>query len=234
LSLDAAALLAEYRAVYETYKTLGARVAAVIEDAAKATGVASMVVHHRPKDPAHYVIKALKKQREKPEEYADPLAATPDKAGVRVVVALLDDVALVREAAELRLEVHDVDDKTASLEPDRLGYLGLHLQVSLKDADLGADRHLAGLECEIQVHTKAQNAWADVSHPLLYKPTGEPSRRVQQRIMRAVALVSLFDDEVQAARREVEADPMYQPSTMLDTLAGPIPTRTYRLKYSPC
>lgn len=218
--VDAAAILAEYRPVLESYRALGTRVADVLREAAEQRNIAAEI-SSRPKDPAHLVLKAVRKQREGSDKYVrDPVGAMPDKAGVRVIVPFLDDVDAVCDMAREVLDPIDIENMRDRLQPHELGYLGVHIQARLRDEALGADlRHLAGLECEIQVHTKAQNAWSEVSHPLLYKPAGEPSRSVRERILRLVALVAIFDDEIVAARKEVMADPMYRPAAMLDALS---------------
>lgn len=219
MELDA--VLAQYRTRYATFKELAERVARDLE-AALTRLPFKVVIDHRAKAPSHVVLKVERKLRENPEKYAeDPLGAMGDLAGVRVVAPYLSGVQSTLAVAREVFDVIEVEDIRARYKPHELGYLGLHAQVRLRESSIGAnDRHLSGLQCEIQIHTKAQNAWSEVSHPLLYKPVGaEPSVEVQARILRAVALVSLFDDEVAAARDEILGDPLYRPAMMLDALS---------------
>jgi len=58
------------------------------------------------------------------------------------------------------------------------------------------DADLADLKAEVQIHTKAQSAWAVVSHDLLYKTPLEIPSDLKRTIVRLVALVELFDNEV--------------------------------------
>lgn len=216
--LDPADLLTRYREQYAAYKEMVGRVEADLKVALADLSEKPMV-SGRAKDPAHFVLKALKKFDEEPERYADPLNAMPDKAGVRVIVSHLDGVTEVLDRITAAFDVIDVDDKRSRLSANELGYLGCHVQVRLLDGRLGPDRHLATLECEIQIHTRAQNAWSEVSHPLLYKPVGGPPPfELESRIMRAVALVSLFDDEIDAARERIMSDPQFRPAAMFDIL----------------
>jgi len=219
MTLDIKGLREGYVQQYAAYKELVTRVHDLLTaDLHAARLVAS--VEGRAKDPASFIQKAIRKHAEKPAEYADPLTAISDKAGVRVVVNHLSDATQAGIVIEQRFEVLEIEDTRTRYKPHELGYLGVHYQVRLRDTDLDtSDLHLRGLQCEIQVHTKAQNAWSAVSHPLLYKPAGgEPSQAVATKVMRAVALVSLFDEEVEEARMQTMGDPSYRPAAMLSVL----------------
>ena len=93
----------------------------------------------------------------------------------------------------------------------------MHTEASLRDENLSvSEQHLRGFDFELQIHTLAQHAWSVVSHPIVYKPIGtEPPRDVASRVFRAVALVSLFDDEVQAANEALQNEPGYESNRML-------------------
>ncbi|HMJ76481.1 MAG TPA: hypothetical protein VK507_10940, partial [Iamia sp.] len=109
MTTDPVSLLTQYRAQYSTYKELVERVKSELSSALSDLGIKA--IDGRAKDPAHFVLKALKKQQEKPEEYADPLSAMPDKAGVRVIVNHLDDVQECLSRIRRCFVVIDVDDK---------------------------------------------------------------------------------------------------------------------------
>lgn len=216
---DPAALFAEYREQVATYREVAAFMKERLEALTKGLRL-DCTVKARHKAPAHLVLKALEKVAENPEKYAeDPVGAMGDRAGARVIAAHLEDVATLVERIGEVLWVVDIERKRP-VHPHELGYLGVHLQVRLREEDVGGERgHLVDCECEVQIHTIAQSAWATVSHPLLYKPVGgPPPREVSEKVYRAVSLVSLFDDEVAAARERVKGDPLYRPVMMYDVL----------------
>jgi ppGpp synthetase/RelA/SpoT-type nucleotidyltranferase len=126
-----------------------------------------------------------------------------DKAGARVVVTFGNDVEVVERAIRSRFEVLRYENKTLGLDAHELGYLGIHFDVSVRD---GGDSRLEwrNLTAEIQVQTKAQNCWADVSHRLLYKSAQEPPPEIRRRVYRLMALIELFDETVQGARKATE------------------------------
>ncbi len=219
MSLDIKALREAYVLQYASYKDLVVRIRELLAGDLHSSRLTA-ALDGRAKDPASFLQKAIRKHAEKPVEYADPLSAITDKAGVRVIVNHLSDAQEAGSVIQARFEVLDIEDTRDRYKPHELGYLGVHFQVRLRDIDLGSDDlHLRGLECEIQVHTKAQNAWSAVSHPLLYKPAGgEPSQAVATKVMRAVALVSLFDEQVEEARIQTMGDPSYRPAAMLSVL----------------
>lgn len=179
------------------------------------------VVHGRAKPPSNFVRKAIRKHLEKPEEYADPLARIGDGAGLRVIVSHLDDaeraVAIVAELFEAIGEPERIADR---YRPNELGYVGIHLQARLRPAQVPSEQtYLRDLEFEVQIQTKAQNAWATLAHELTYKPpAGAGSQEVESKVYRAVALVSLFDEQVAEARREMVIAPGYRPAVMLEAL----------------
>jgi len=219
MTLDWAAIRDSYNKEYPAYKDLAEKVAGVVRRELEAAHL-HCHVEGRPKEALSLVVKAFRKHSEQPDKYADPLAAIGDKAGVRVIVDDLDAREVVHRTLDSCLAVLSFEDTAERYQPHELGYLGQHYQVRLLDTDLSAEEsYLRGLECEVQVHTRAQNAWSTVSHPLLYKPAGrEPSQLVTRRVMRAIALVSLFDEQVEEARREIMTDPNYRPAFMLSVL----------------
>ena len=172
MTLDWAGIRGAYNKEYPTYKDLAERVATVVRRELE-VGHVHCHVEGRPKEALSLVLKALRKRSEQPEKYADPLSAIGDKAGVRVIVDDLDAREVVRMTLDTCLEVLSFEDTAERYKPNELGYLGHHYQVRLLDADLSADEsYLPGLECEVQVHTRAQNAWSTVSPPAAVQAGG--------------------------------------------------------------
>jgi len=210
---DIDALRNAYLAERARYEKLASYVCQVLTTKVHAAGVPAQV-SGRAKDVPNLLRKAIKKG------YSDPLREITDKAGVRVIVNHLHQVETVTALAQDVFQVDEYDNKVAGYEPDQLGYLGVHLLVRPKGDLLDAsNQDLSELTCEIQIHTRAQNAWSEVSHPLLYKPTGAgPASTVQRRILRLLSLIEMFDEEVARARGDILAEPDYHPAAMLQSL----------------
>lgn len=217
--LDLADLRARFRVEVARYEKLAARVEADLRTGLKEAGVYAEVTG-RAKEEPNFLRKALKKNAADPIKHADPLMSITDRAGARAVVlhheAATTACAFVRDHFEV-VEYQDARDR---LQPNELGYLGLHFLVRSRPIHLSSgELDLAGLICEIQIHTKAQSAWASVSHPMLYKPVGGAvSPLIAHRVNRAVALIDLFDEEIMRARGDLMNEPGYQPAAMLTVL----------------
>ncbi len=191
-----------YAAERPSYESVAKQLAEVLEERLRARGLQPVVVW-RAKTVQSFVKKALRKG------YRDPMTEIGDKAGVRVIVDFEADIGVVREVAEELCTIVASEAKRDAMAYNELGYLGLHLQVRPRaDTIAAADRDdLLPLSAEIQVHTRAQSAWAVVSHELLYKAPHELSQEIKRGVTRLVALVELFDAEIARFRTAVDSDP---------------------------
>lgn len=101
----------------------------------------------------------------------------------------------------------------------RLNYLGVHLDL---DWPVGpeAGRLLSDppptMAVEVQVRSEAQSLWASVGHPLVYKPVLDLPATHQRSVYRLLALVELFDAEVDRAVSALFSDPAYPEAALLD------------------
>ncbi|MFE5688158.1 hypothetical protein [Streptomyces sp. NPDC056512] len=128
--------------------------------------------------------------------YADPWKEITDKAGVRVIVphsGLLDPALDVIKDNLKIVEVQDYRDDVG--KEDLLRYPRLHIQAIM----VGGVQDPDGIpyECEIQLRTEAVDLWARMSHKLLYKPGATLPADVSRSLYRLIALVELFDLEVE-------------------------------------
>jgi ppGpp synthetase/RelA/SpoT-type nucleotidyltranferase len=203
-----------YEAERPRFEALAKRIEAALDRDLGAAGV-YCEVSSRAKEVRSFVKKALR------EDYADPLSEIGDKAGVRVIVPYLEDVARVETVVGALCHVADREQKLEALAYDQLGYLGVHLDLHPRlellagQADLGPDHpELEHLHAELQIHSKAQSAWAVISHDLLYKPPVESPEQAKRAITRLVALVELFDGEVDRLRKLIASDPDYAEMTV--------------------
>lgn len=206
---DYAEVASAYEAERSRFEDLAERIEVALERDLGSAGV-YCEVSSRAKEVQSFVKKALR------EGYADPLAEIGDKAGVRVIVPYLEDVTRVEAVVAALCLVDDREQKLEALAYDQLGYLGVHLDLRPRpdlltgQPDLGPDSpELENLHAELQIHSKAQSAWAVVSHDLLYKPPVESPKEAKRAITRLVALVELFDGEVDRLRKLIASDPDY-------------------------
>ena len=217
--LDLPDLRTRFRIEGARYAKLAARVEADLKSGLKEAGVYAEVVG-RAKEESNFIRKALKKHAADPVKHADPLTSITDRAGARAVVLHHEGAERSCAFVRGRFQVVEFEDARERLQPNELGYLGLHFLVRIRPEHLSSvELDLAGLICEIQIHTKAQSAWASVSHPMLYKPLGGAvSPLIAHRVNRAVALIDLFDEEIMRARGDLMNEPGYQPAAMLTVL----------------
>lgn len=182
----------EYAAVYPDYERLAARLEELLREQLNAAGLRLVEVSARPKDPASFVKKALRKG------YADPMQQIGDKAGARLVLPFARDRVRVLEACGELLVLTDPDNTIERLGSKRVGYLGSHYVAQIRTEALEpADAGLAALRAELQIHTKAESAWATAAHDSLYKSVIEVPDPVARRLNRLAALAEIFDDQVE-------------------------------------
>jgi ppGpp synthetase/RelA/SpoT-type nucleotidyltranferase len=153
-------------------------------------------VTYRVKDVGSFVKKAVAK------ELGDPWNEIFDKAGVRVIVRHAGDLAAAEAMIRDNFEVSwsSSDEPPKGDEEDRLRYPRLHFQAKpLRPAGSTEPLPYKGYDCEIQLRTAASDLWASMSHKLLYKPSSDLPKDVRRSLYGLLALVEVYDREVQRA-----------------------------------
>jgi hypothetical protein len=150
--------------------------------------------------------------------YSDPWGDVKDKVGVRAVVQSPRDVNRLRDCLIDKLgdNVLSVEDKRQIANPALLGYGGVH--VNVLSAKPSPDRE--PVQCEIQLRTTAQDAWSVVSHQSLYKPMLSLPPELQHAAYRLVALVEMFDEEVQRILDAIPTLPGFEVADLLEIAEG--------------
>jgi putative GTP pyrophosphokinase len=124
----------------------------------------------------------------------------PDLVGVRVVVRLEHEIAIV--AAELhRLLVvdKDVDVRDERGRDETPGYRGRHFDVRAR-AGAELPELLRTQPAEVQVRTRAADVWASIEHDLRYKGAAPlPPERSRQFVL-AASLLELAERELEDLR----------------------------------
>lgn len=195
------------------YEALAEYVAGVIRPRLKLVAPSSQVTQ-RAKAVDRFVKKAIAKQ------YRNPYEEILDKAGVRAILTYADELAPAEESVTGALYVVSREDKRTLVDDQSLAYRGTHIEVTLTDEQVRqlGDDWFDGKVCEVQLHTHAENLWANVSHDLLYKPLAELSAEGKRSVYRLVALVEIFDSEVSRARNELRSKGVVELTQALDEL----------------
>lgn len=189
------------------YRRAADAVAEEIKEVARSIGV-TVRASGREKSLDSFVKKALSKP------YARPWEQTTDKAGARGVVSDPSQLYPLVEALEASWSgrlLGERQDKRFELDDNVFDYSGIHLQVvaPLEDGDTEP------IQCEVQVRTAAQDAWSILSHQFLYKPVVAVPPATRRAMFRLVALVEVFDEEVQRVVTATLADPDYPQARLL-------------------
>ncbi|HYQ83350.1 MAG TPA: hypothetical protein VEP28_05005, partial [Rubrobacter sp.] len=149
----------------------------------------------------------------------DPINEITDKVGVRIVLSYLRDKEAAVELASSLGKVLDSDEKLDALAYNENGYQGVHLDIEVEaEPDDAEAQPFVGMVAEVQIRTRAQAAWAEVSHEQLYKPAADVPDPLKRRIYRLVALAEIFDSEVDAFLDEAAALPGFSEASALAPL----------------
>ncbi|WP_049566371.1 hypothetical protein [Streptomyces sp. SBT349] len=170
----------------------------------------SCQVSARAKAISSFIKKAYHKQ------YADPWNEITDKAGIRIVVpysSLLYEALDLIDSSCTVIRVED-DRKKPGFE-ERLEYPRLHVQIQARWEEMDPDG--VPYECEVQIRTEAEDLWARMSHSLMYKPgsTADIPPDVRRSLYRLIALVELYDSEVERGVKALAQNPDFSHSNDL-------------------
>ena len=126
------------------------------------------------------------------KEYSDPLDQMEDIAGVRIVCLYDDQREEITKICAREFELLKIDDRGHELGADRMGYSGTHLIVRLGSAYSGGRyKNITDLKCEIQIRTAVQDAWAMISHSMVYKHEQEVPIALRRDLNHAAALLEI-------------------------------------------
>lgn len=185
-------LRSEYAAVFPEYERLASRIQELLRPRLNAAGLRAIEIAARAKEPDSFVMKAIRKR------YADPMKAIGDKAGVRLILPFARDRDRVVEVCREVLILTEPENKSELLGSERIGYLGWHYRAQIRPDALGAEEAALGNStAELQIHTKAESAWATAAHDSLYKAVVEVPDEIARRLLRLAALAEIFDDQVE-------------------------------------
>ena len=150
----------------------------------------------------------------------EALSLCPDLVGARVVCNNVEDVyrfeALLRECLPFEPGPVERQDYICSPKHD---YRALHLSFRLKVGALLTPRMVP---CEVQIRSRLQDAWAELSHADLYKHDDLPPDLLARAedLSRMLAAAEEIAGDIRARVRQVTEPPAKQPSLRRVTADG--------------
>ena len=161
--MDLESLRANYSSRFASHEIFMSKIHEKIAEEIKASNF-KIEIYSRVKEIDSFLKKALRKK------YSDPINQIKDQVGFRLITSYQDNLTEIDDFIQRIFSVVSFENKLDSLDHNQLGYLGLHYEVCLRDPLSGLDPLYNEMLFEVQVHTKAQNLWAGISHELSYKP----------------------------------------------------------------
>lgn len=198
--------IAEYRQRRPLYEELVSEMCHALKERLKAKSASVVSITGRAKEINSLQGKIARKN------YTDPLREITDLAGVRVVCNYESELVEIVEVVKSEFQVHEETDKSRDLGVEKMGYHGRHFIVSFgpRYAGVRYDK-IAALKCEIQVRTILQDAWALISHNLVYKEEATIPQRLHRDLNNVASLLEIaqgvFDtvkEKREAYRQEIE------------------------------
>jgi ppGpp synthetase/RelA/SpoT-type nucleotidyltranferase len=162
-------------------------------------------VEPRLKDPKSFIDKALYRNK----NYEDPYADVTDKAGIRFVVLLTSDIRKVEQAiceSDRWSASKDRDyEEEREAKPLEFTYQSVHYVVRASDTLKSGEVEIpAGTPCEVQVRTLLQHAHCELSHDSIYKSKKTAPPRIRRAVARSIALIEAADDFFETAMDELK------------------------------
>lgn len=135
------------------------------------------------------------------KNYSNPYIDIEDKVGIRFVVLLIEEIAVITEIIKnsdswnFEESRHFQSERDAS--PLIFTYQSVHYVVKSK-ASLNYSKCNIPIEpdlpCEIQIRTILQHAYAELTHDSVYKKSTIIEPKVQRTIAKSMALIETTDD----------------------------------------
>lgn len=161
---ESPALIKRYFNEYPNYQQLCREVVYILEKELKNAGIKYSAATYRVKSLESIIEKTLRKT------YQDPFKEITDIAGTRLVYLYRDDFESIEKILHSVFEVVEKVDKSEDQGVDRFGYSAVHFLLKVGKKSSGARYDdLKNYICELQVRTVLQDAWALISHHLVYK-----------------------------------------------------------------
>ncbi|TWC00226.1 ppGpp synthetase/RelA/SpoT-type nucleotidyltransferase [Bradyrhizobium macuxiense] len=183
---DVEAARAAYAQVQPLYARLASEIRDILEVKLAAAGLTLVSLTFRIKTPDSFAAKVARKR------YTNPASQMTDLAGVRVVSAYESELAQIAEVIEAVFDVRERVDKARDLGADKMGYNGKAYIVRLGPRYAGGRYEgITDIDCEIQVRTFLQDAWAIINHQLVYKNEESTPQRLRRDLNNVASLLEI-------------------------------------------
>jgi ppGpp synthetase/RelA/SpoT-type nucleotidyltranferase len=128
----------------------------------------------------------------------------PDKVGARIVLRYRWELEPVIELMRASFATGKIENKSDEMDEDQVGYLSHHVdRCSFLEGDPDAGTYPPRTYySELQVRTKAQHLWAEMSHDLVYKGPRR-TRDLDRRVNLMAAQIEVADREFERLGREL-------------------------------
>ncbi|RWA58062.1 hypothetical protein [Mesorhizobium sp.] len=205
----------EYELTRPSYEKLCEEISELIEDALAEANIDIAGFSERAKSVESFREKISRK------EYDNPLDQTEDLAGVRIVCLYDEDREQIARICANEFELLKTEDRGRALGADRMGYSGTHLIVRLGPAYSGGRyKGITNLKCEVQIRTAVQDAWAMISHGMVYKNEEDVPIELRRDLNHAASLLEIAQskfDELRVKRAQYLAEIDTEISTAIQT-----------------
>lgn len=174
------------------FELLGKHIAFIIENLLQQNEVDYLSVSYRTKTKEGILEKIGRKKYKKP---TDELT---DISGVRIILYLESDIARVSDVIKstFNIDVKNSMDNEDRLSSDKVGYRSVHYVCNIgeKRNALKEYEYISGLNCEIQVRTMLQHAWAELTHDRNYKLGANLPLQIQRKINLYSGMLEIADE----------------------------------------
>lgn len=206
-----------YIAERPLYENLAKKVADLIKEILDKNNIEYHSITYRAKE----IDSLLKKAKDK--QYKDPINEIQDYAGIRVITFVKSEVIKACDLIkpEFTIDEKNSSDKSKELGEDKVGYRSVHYIASFDENRLNLTEYsrFKNMNCEIQIRTILEHAWADISHDRTYKFNNSlpEKNEIKRRFALAAATLEMVDREFDRLSTEIEE---YSNVIANDTLDG--------------
>lgn len=174
------------------FELLGKHIAFIIENLLQQNQVEYLSVSYRTKSKEGILEKVSRKK------YKNPIEELTDISGVRVILYLESDIAKVSDIIKSTFNIDSKNsmDNEGRLSSDKVGYRSVHYvcDIGEKRNALSEYEYISGLNCEIQVRTMLQHAWAELTHDRNYKLGANLPLQIQRKINLFSGMLEIADE----------------------------------------
>ncbi|WP_145339837.1 GTP pyrophosphokinase family protein [Pantoea sp. PSNIH1] len=174
------------------FELLGKHIAFILENLLQQNQVEYLSVSYRTKTKDGVLEKIGRKK------YKNPTEELTDISGVRVILYLDSDIPKVSDIIKsiFNVDAKNSMDNEKRLSSDKVGYRSVHYvcDIGEKRNSLQEYEYISGLNCEIQVRTMLQHAWAELTHDRNYKLGANLPLQIQRKINLYSGMLEIADE----------------------------------------